>query len=664
MPNYLLEMGCEEIPARFVPKLLLDLKNSLTKQLTDQRIGFDEIETLGTYRRLTLIIKNIADQTQPLSQLLRGPIASVAFDLEGNLTPAGLGFLKRYQLAPEAAISQTENGKDYLFAKQEIPAQPTAILLGELVLSAIKSIELPVAMKWGNGVGPFVRPLHWMVSLLDDQVIPFELFEIAAGRVSYGHRLLTENPNPAQIISGCPIILPNADTYAKALLDQGKVITSHIERDITIRKALGEIAQNPGYADLLEEVVWITENPSVLQGEFSATYLSIPQEVIIETMVKNQRYFPQFSNEKLSNSFLVVCENVSPQNADIIRAGNERVLKARLDDAKYFWEEDCKTTLESKRDRLKTVTFQKGLGSVYEKSERLERLSAYLSEKLGITDSTMRADIQKTAQLCKADLTTHMVYEFGSLQGIMGGIYVAKDGESALVAQGIREHYGISSCVPGMIVGLTDRLDTIAACFSNNLIPTGSQDPWGVRRAIYSIIEQITHPLFPNQQGFSIRDWIQKAFDILGKDQAKLSACLSFILDRASVGAAFDHYVLDDYFKAKSSSLAVSEFKNEDQLKLLCETAVRVQRIVKNAPDSRLTSEILFQESIEKEAFQTYKKTQPSLDGLIQLSSIMTQYFEDIMVNHEDPSIKSNRLAFMRNVADLYLSFADFEKLK
>ncbi len=683
MSLYLLEIGCEEIPARFFgePSFLTQLKDKLTLQLDKHHVAYKEIALLGTLRRLTLSI-TLEAQTKTVEQTLKGPLQHIAMTQTGELTPAGLGFLKRYSLEKEAVFTQEEQGKVSIYAKKTTPCQPVEAVLPLCVQDAIASLTLPVAMKWGNGQGPFIRPVHWIVSLLDDRVVPLSLFGIEAGRVTYGHRMLTKNSEPGFLISGIPLSLSHSKEYENTLKVYGSVQVDPDKRRNFIETELKnqEIALRQDFPNLLfnllDEVTWLTEYPVVLQGSFDPQFLQIPKQVLIETMTKNQKYFPILKNGTLTSNFLVAAENVTPRSSAQIIAGNQQVLRARLEDAKFFWEEDIKTPLESKREALKNITFQKGLGSVYDKSERIKALSTYLCDVLHITKED-RAQILRTAYLCKADLTTHMVYEFGSLQGIMGGLYAQRDGEPDAVCKGIEEHYSHATTLCGLIVGIADRLDTIVACFANNLIPTGSQDPLGVRRALYGILELLIESraeILPRTQQISLYQWVKKAYEILGSDLPNQDACLHYVQERsvsylsergiaASFIAAMDHYLMSDFFQAifNSNQLMVPN----EGTRLFIETGIRIKRMVKNHLLFDNVDQNLFQLDIEKtvfDMFQTHERTENFFD-LYAFDRYMPDYFEQVLVMDKDPKIQKNRLAFLSHLNALYMRFADFEKL-
>ncbi len=676
--TYLLEIGCEEIPARFMAGLLEDLQAQLRSQLSTMRLSFEGITTMGTYRRLTVKLTGLPDGSESVTIQMRGPITSVAYAPDGSLTPAGLGFAKRNNVDESALFQGEEGGKSYLFAKLYRPGQPTAALLAQAVPAAINALSLPIAMKWGNGVGPFIRPVHWVLSLLDTQVVPFTLFGIAADRTTYGHRLKTQHPDlQTHVISGHPIPLDHADHYENLLLEKGRVHVTAARALLHIIPQLvaaGYTLQHQGNDPLADEVYWLTEDPKVLKGTFDPAYLVVPQEVLMETMVTNQRYFPLVDADgKLKAEFAFVADNVTDTNAATIIAGNEKVLKARLDDARFFWEEDCKTTLADKAAKLSTITFQKGLGSMADKVDRVEKLSDYLCKIFYPGNAEMARLTRRTAQLCKADLTSHMVYEFSSLQGIMGGHYARRDGEDTRVCKGLAEHYQMSTTEPsGALVLIADRLDTLAACFCNNLIPTGSQDPWALRRAVLAIraqllaLQGIAAPIEPLSLTFALGH----AFDQINPDRPNFKTCLDFCLDRVTPGASVSHYVLDDFYRAYFMSDRQSELAGlEDTSKAaLLETAIRIKRITKGMTAEQPVDPGLFSDPIETEAHTLYIKIharfhqcQTPFNELATLSPVMIRYFKDVMVMHEDPKIRQNRLAFLERLNALYLSAADFE---
>jgi len=675
---FLLELGCEEIPSRFLSgphSILIQLKDALSVALKKHHFEFKPFSAYGTYRRLTLLSTDVSPTSTPVSQRMRGPIATVAYDAEGQLTAAGNGFLKRYNLGPESASQEEEQGKAYLFATFTTPSVTLESVIGDCVSTAIKSLSLPIAMKWGEGEGPFIRPLHWITCLYGDRVLPLELFGISSDRITYGHRILSDNPTPGQLISGAPVSLD----FATEIFDI--LAKFHVNLDPEKRKTIilkGLFSQGVAQPDpqLVDEVVWMTEAPQVLTGHFDPLYLNIPQDVLIETMVKNQRYFPILDLEnKLTARFAFVADNVAANNPETIVSGNQRVLKARLEDARYFFEEDLKTPLEDLSEKLKNVTFQKGLGSVWDKVARLVKWTEFLATQLDL--QAHQKEACRAAALSKSDLVTQMVFEFGSLQGIMGGYYAKHFGEPEAVATAIAEHYSTASTPAGKLLGIADRLDTICACFSNGLIPTGSQDPWGVRRAVFGVLDQLNDI----SAKISWETWISEGFRYLEKTDIDSTPCVVYVKDRllSTLGSgetkdcadAVSHLVMQDWIKAKSTATYLLHHKSSPVLQDLIIVTTRVSKLAAHANIDIVFQETLLESEYEKLALlaltqfrtQTYPTLDAAMPGLQALISPLTAYFDNVMVMDKDPILKNNRLAFLRLTLAQLTSFAHFEKL-
>ncbi len=688
---YLLEIGCEEIPARFMDTLLEDLEKGLKNSLEKANLGFSGLQPFGTYRRFGVLISQLNETSTASSAKIKGPLTSIAMDGDGALLPPGLGFVKRFGLQESDVFCEDEQGKSYLFAYKKSGGELAKDLLPELIKKTILSLPLPIAMKWGDNQGPFIRPVHWVVSLLGKDILPFELFKINAGRQSYGHRMLSINPKTEHLIHGQPVQIEAA---SDAFFDHLRAVHVEIDpekRSDIIKDELRKINHSLVGIDskLLNEVVWLTEWPKAIKGSFDSAYLEVPQEVLIESMVKNQKYFPILKDNKLTNSFIIMAENVTAENEDVIRSGNQKVLKARLDDAKFFWEEDKKIPLETHLEKLKKTTFQKGLGTMWDKVERLKKLSLKVAGHLKFRiNPPDLSKLEEAARLCKADLSTHMVYEFGNLQGIMGSKYYsiqqveAGNPVDTEIRDAIAQQYGlvkptnhISFCL-----SLADKIDTITACFSNGLIPTGSQDPWGVRRALYgifNILEGSNNPqLDHKEKDVSLFALLDFGFEALNTTSNQ-DKCRQFTKERIAQFFKDTHgyphdvvaAVLDNacfaFFEAQDVAKKLAEDKEYNPaFKLLVETAVRINRLSKNAANSQYDASH-FSEAIEEELYELVSGLPKKLDlvHLYWLSELFTQYFDKVLVMDNNEVIRNNRLGFLSHVNERYLSVAQFEKI-
>ena len=493
MPTFLLEVGTEELPADFVDSAIAQWKERIPQSLNEQCLTHETIEYYGTPRRLGVLIPGLLEQQPDREEEVKGPPAKAAFK-DGNPTPAAVGFARKQGVELDALeVRDTDKG-EFVFVLKKIPGRPATEILTELIPQWIFGLEGRRFMRWGDGDLRFPRPIRWLVTLLDGDVLPIELENgaetINSDRISYGHRIL----HPQSIT------LSQATDYVESL-HSAYVMVEPGKRQDLIKEQVESAAQKlRGYApideDLWQEVTNLVEWPTAVVGKIEQEFLSLPSEVVTTVMVTHQRYFPVFTNEgegKLLPNFITI-SNGDSNKSDIIAAGNERVIKARLADGQYFYKTDLASPIESYLPKLEKVTFQDELGSVRGKVGRIEKIAAQIADQLAVSESE-RTDILRAALLCKADLVTQMVYEFPELQGVMGQKYAAASGESEAVATAIFEHYlpkGASDKLPdtltGQVVGLADRLDTLVSIFGLGMIPTGSGDPFALRRAANAVI--------------------------------------------------------------------------------------------------------------------------------------------------------------------------------
>jgi len=676
--HYLLEIGCEEIPSRFIPGLLSDLSTRISQALTTARIDFSEISTLGTYRRLTIIISGISNTQKDHQEDIIGPPANIALDANGNPLPPAIGFAKKSNIDVDQLKIITKNGQTYIgFTKNE-KGSLTIKVLPQLVTDIIKNLPLPIAMRWGSHTDTFIRPIHWIVSLFNDKVVPLTLFDITAGRISYGHRLLTDNPSKKDLISGEKITLKRATDYEMTLRKSKVMVNQNDRRSLILDELKRHMSDVTIDQETLDEVTYLVEWPTLIQGHFNKEYLTIPKQALIQCIKKHQKYFPLIQNNTLTHEFWVVADNITSHNKDIIIKGNQNVLTARLEDVKFFWEEDLKVTLDDLTPKLATIVFQKGLGSIQDKVNRVSKLANHIAQDIGA--SAHIADIQRTITLAKADLVSHMVGELPELQGLMGAVYAKYQGESDLVCQGIQEHYmpksasdGIPKSITGTVVALADKLDTTVASFHNNLIPTGSQDPWSIRRGVYGIAKI----LVDGELNVSLTPWINEAYLNLEsrKNDDKLLAFISqrfhsFLEERGlsqdSVQASLSTHGLH-LLNAQKTAKDIDYFrkKSPGAFKSLVETAVRISRLAKNIAPNQPITESLFELAEEKNSYKVFQALpkEATLADLSSLTKSMTEYFEKVLVMDKNPDIKTNRLRFLATLAHRYGQLANFEKI-
>lgn len=661
MTTYLIEIGLEEVPARFMPGILADLKTRWETSLTHHRIGYESVHTTGTYRRLVTQINGIATETRADQTRIRGPITSIAIGADGELTPAGLGFLKKNNLS--SYVTETDGNKEYIVGYIALAAQPIQDILGTIAAEVSLGIKLPIAMTWGTGIGPFIRPIHWIVSLLNTEHIPVQLFDIASGTTTLGHRFLGH---------ATPIEIPSADHYF-TLLPTHFVQPDHHKRHTQIELAL-KTAMGPNGswdADLVDEVVFLTEWPTALTGTIDDVYMTLPQPAIVECIQKNQKYFPVIQNQTLTASYVIIADSITDANHAIILRGNHSVLRARLEDVKFFWEMDLKTPLSSQTDKLKSIVYQKGLGSVWDKTQRIETIATTLAPLVGATDTEL---VSRAAALCKTDLVSQMVLEMPSLQGVMGGIYATHSGEHPDVSTAISELYcpEINTEHPvATAIAIADRLDTVVSCFANGLIPTGSQDPWGVRRAALGIVRAARNL----RLSLSLSELVDIGYRTFNSiDHKNKEKCVEFMADRLK-------YILESddaspefircAFAANSptidrilsSLVQLEESRSFPEFKALVETAVRIQRLSEKHSGSEFNAAQLDPEEKKLvEAILPFLDIPVThIDQLIPFAITMPTYFEKILVMDPDSRIRENRLGLLKKIHTRFSDIGNFE---
>ncbi len=666
MSKYLLEIGVEELPYKFIPSAIEQLKTGFSKFLEENQVGFSNIKVMATPRRLAVIISDLTDKQPDIEKIIKGPVKKAAFTEEGKLSPAGAGFLKKNNLS-ESDI-YIEN--DYVHAKIKIEGKKTADLLKDNVSNIVLKLQGAHFMRWGYNDEKFSRPIRWIVSILDDKEIPVTIIDKTSSNVTRGHRFSKQN-----------IVINHPDEYIDKLKD-ACVYVDQNERKSKIKELVKQEADKlnakADYSDdLLEEVTYICEYPIAVVCEFDKDFLTIPQEVAVTVMEVHQRYFALYDNNgKLINKFITVTNYVGNEFENI-RAGNLRVIKARLDDAVFFFREDTKKPLESYLENIKGITFQKGLGSMYDKTLRLVKLSSWIAKNLKIYNNETEI-IQRTALLCKADLATNLVFEFTELQGFIGADYARVSGEDIKVADGIKEHYfplnadsETASSIEGQIVGIADKIDTICAVFTGGKKPTGSSDPLGARRAALGIVKTILE----HNLNINIAELIQEAIELLPvKKEGALEEIVEFITQRLII------YLSDFYPKnileactSVNPLVDLCDYKNRVEALLslnnpqLAENANRVIRILKENSRQEITPS-LFNTTAEKDLYEAIKSV--SIDNyanyiqyLNSLNPYVTKFFEDVLVMDKDEKIKNNRIALLSKLKNEYCRLADFSKV-
>ncbi len=488
--DFLLELGVEEMPSAPLNNAVSQMKTLVVKGLDEAGLAHGDVRIISSPRRLAALVSDVAEATEEIHSVLRGPSAKIAFDADGNPTKAAEGFARKNGIAASELVRRVEaDGNEYVFAEQNIPSEPAMPILTRVVEQLIPAIEWPNyrSQRWGSERATFVRPVRWMCCLFGEEVVPAHFADVTSGNTTRGHRVLA----PGDHVVACPAVYEQVleDAYVLSAERRRAAIQSGIEK---IQNELGLRVDTP--KKIFDEVVNLCEWPTVLVGRFDEEFLAVPQEIICESMLSNQRYFPTYDADgKLTRAFVVV-SNGNPDVSDTVVDGNERVVRARLYDAKFFYDEDLKVSLETFRERLSSVGFQKKLGTVLQKSERMEDLALVIAHEARIGASSA-SDAQRAAHLAKADLVSSAVVEFTSQQGVMGGYYAAAAGESPEVAAAIRDHYrprfagdDLPEGVAGCIIAVADKLDTIAGMFAIDEPPTGSKDPFALRRSAIGVL--------------------------------------------------------------------------------------------------------------------------------------------------------------------------------
>ena len=680
--DLLFEIGAEEIPAGFMPNILGQLKQLAETKLNDAHLPFESIETYGTPRRLALIVKGLADASAEISERHKGPSASIAYDADGNATKAAIGFARGKGL--DVADLVVEDG--YIYAETKTAGVPAKDIVSEMLPQLITGLNFPKSMHWGDLDAKFVRPVRWLVALLDEEVIPVEFATVQSGNVSRGHRFLGADE----------ITIKNAASYVDTLKENFVMVDQDARREL-ISKQLHDMAASKNASivwddDLLEEINYLVEWPTALCGGFEESYLALPDAAIITPMKDHQRYFPLVGQDgKLLPIFLTV-RNGSDHSIEVVQAGNERVLRARLDDAKFFFNEDRKKPLIDRQDGLTKIVFQEGLGNLADKTERLLKLGRVFGEECGLHEDAAVV-LERATELAKTDLTTGMVTEFTELQGVMGKEYALLDGESPEVAEAIFEQYlprfagdVLPQTEAGKVLSIIDKVDNIVATFSRGLIPTGSQDPYALRRQTIGIL----NILLGSEWNISLRPIFKASMELLNvaadKQEELLSQVEEFFtlrLKNIFLDREVPHHVIDLLLSNNELSVADAEglvnallANRIDENVELVQAYTRMYNLVKDVEYTGVNSDLL-KEDAEKALFEAASKaSEASLAAWeagdyaavvavpATLVPTINQFFEDVMVMDKDEAIKANRLQLVRLAYSVMAIIGDISALK
>ncbi len=683
MKDVLFEIGTEEIPSRFMPDIMEQLRKNTLALLDEYRLGYRKIQVFGTPRRMTVLLIRMTESQEDLVKSVRGPSASVAFDADGNPTKAGAGFSRSQGIDPSALVVEPVDGTDYVFAPVRREGLPSREVLPEMFERLIESLQFPKNMRWGDADTVFVRPVRWLVSLYGEEVLPFSWAGVTAGRTTRGHRTLA--PGDIEITS--------PGTYLEQLEKAYVICDQEQRKALILADILRLVSDHDGVLQmdegLLTEVAWLVEYPTAFVGHFSSRYLSIPKEALITPMKAHQKYFPVTNSDgELLPLFLGV-RNGDAQGLDNVARGNEKVLLARLEDAKFFYEEDLKTPLEEMTQTLDRVVFQEKLGSYGDKVRRIETLARFIGDQLGYGDAM--ESIGQCARLCKADLSSHMVYEFPELQGIMGEYYALAQGLAPEVAQGIREHYQprfygdqVPRSLPGICVSIADKIDSITGIYGVGMKPTGSQDPYALRRAAQGIVNTVVENRLPLDMGPVLEKALQLHGDgLIHKDPAEIRGFFRMRLKNHLEEAGYRYDLVDAilsvsslaFFDTVRGAKALKSFSRSDGFDALVTGVTRAANLCSKSPQVPFDRGLLVDEAETRLADaldRSERKVHGQLAEQDYLGALKTisglredidHYLDNTMVMVDDVALRNNRLALLDRVVSLVAPMADLSKV-
>ncbi|ETT57369.1 glycine--tRNA ligase subunit beta [Paenibacillus sp. FSL H8-0457] len=686
--DLLFEIGLEEVPARFLRAAMEQLQDKLVKWLDASRIAHGEVTAFATPRRLAVWVQNVADKQEDVSEEVKGPSRKIALDDSGQWSKAALGFAKSQGVDPESFTFKELGGVEYIYVTKNSVGVDTKSILSEGLLGILTSMTFPKNMRWGAHEFKFVRPIKWMVAMLGSETVDLEITGVKAGNVTRGHRFL-----------GGEAVIPEASAYRDVLREQ-HVIVDVNERQEMIVSQIQALAQEKDWNiaikdDLLEEVLFLVETPTVLYGSFDSSFLHIPQEVLITSMREHQRYFPVLDKQGQLLPYFVTVRSGDSRSLDVIARGNEKVLRARLSDAKFFYEEDQKLQIKDALSKLESIVFHEELGTIGDKVRRIRRISDQLSAKLNVSADAADS-VSRAADICKFDLVTQMVYEFPELQGVMGEDYARKAGEKEHVAKAVFEHYqprfagdSVPSTTVGSIVSIADKIDTIVGCFSIGIIPTGSQDPYALRRQAAGIVQIILEHKLPvtlsDVFGVALEVHenirvLKRSTDEIRKDLKEffglrvkklLSEDQRYDVVDAVITAGFDHVVS----VVSRGHALMNAVESVQDFKTTVESFNRVSNLAAKAGKAAVNAE-LFTESEENKLYEAwnairadYHAALQAADGERSLSLLsglrepITGFFDSVMVMAEDEAVRANRLALLSGIDGDLKRYADFTKL-
>lgn len=713
MEKLLFEIGTEEIPAKFMPGILKQLKELAAAKMQELRIPFEDITVYGTPRRMAFIAGGVAETQADVVVEAKGPSVKIAY-VSGAPSKAAQGFARGQGVDVKDLVVRD----NYVYAVKHLAGQPVVELLPGLLMDILTSLSFPKTMRWADYEFRFVRPIRWMVALFGDQIIPVEICGVKSGKFSMGHRFMQQSLKAAAESQGLlsaalskvgnkvysalagvkgAVEIPSAGDYKKVMYDNFVMVDQDERRALILQQIKDLAAQNGGEAeinaDLLEEVNYLVEWPTALCGKFEEKFLSLPKECIITPMREHQRYFPVLDEDgNLLNKFITV-RNGGSEHLDIVTHGNERVLRARLSDAEFFFNEDRATKLEDRLEKLKTVSFQEGLGNMYDKSERLVKMAEML--RFAINTPVNEEELRRCALLCKTDLVTGMVIEFTELQGVMGREYALLDGEKPEVATGIFEHYlprfagdALPATTIGRIVGIGDKLDNICATFSRGLAPTGSQDPYALRRQALGVINILLDANYHISLAKIIAGTLY-LLDIKPEETGKLVPQImeffkqrlrNLLMDQGIrydvIDAVFADKRNDDMVDLAVRCKALAAYVEAGNAEPLVQVSVRVSNLCKKIEKEVAISGALFKDESENKLHEVVAAVSKEIIPEIVLYDYaavlkagekviepVNTFFDNVMVMDEDENVKNNRLAMLEEVRGIVNAVGDLSLL-
>lgn len=688
--DLLLEIGLEEMPAHVVTPSRIQLEEKVIKFLDEHHLDYETVQSFATPRRLAVKVTAIPEKQADVEEEVKGPAKKNALDAEGNWSKAAQGFVRGQGVTTEDIVFKELNGVEYVYVTKFTKGQSAKEVLTKLN-DVITSLTFPVTMHWANYDFEYIRPIHWIVALLDDEVIPFKVLEVTTGQTSRGHRFL-----------GDDVTFQHANEYETKLKEQFVVVQPNERKQMIVDQANALAAEKNWQLaldeELLEEVTNLVEYPTAFVGSFDEKYLSVPDEVLVTSMKEHQRYFEVRNDQGLLMPHFIAVRNGDNVHLENVIKGNEKVLIARLEDAEFFYNEDKKLTIEACVEKLKNVTFHEKIGSIYEKMQRVALIAQIIGRKVGLSEDELE-DLKRASEIYKFDLVTNMVGEFPELQGIMGEKYALLQGEKPAVATAIREHYlptssegELPETAIGAVLALADKLDSVFSFFSVGMIPTGSNDPYALRRQTYGVIRIIedkgwTFPLVQLQTEVdeAVNQDVEKYGVLLNEGQAEVVEFVKARLRQLLMTKNVRHDIIDAVVSAEqadlsklfaSANILKSRFEDQD-FKPSMEALTRVINLAKKGQELLGDTEegidpSLFENKAEKELYQAVNDLSEAFatrtiaenyEALVNLRPLIDAYFNETMVMVEDEKVKQNRLKQLMQIAKMALSIASLDLL-